>query len=55
MDEKFTIVDAYLFVCLCWTDAIERSIFDYKNLLIYKERIKNIECIRKAMKDECLI
>lgn len=55
MGHEFTIADAYLFTCLCWTKYVGMDINNWTNLKTYMNRISERPAVIKAMKEEGLL
>ncbi|POZ63543.1 glutathione transferase GstA [Chromobacterium alticapitis] len=55
LGEPFSVADAYLFTCLCWTQYVQRSLADYPALLAFQKRVAELPAVQQALKAEDLI
>jgi glutathione S-transferase len=46
--DKFTIADAYLYICLTWMPYINVDLAPYPKVLAYKDRIGNLPNVKAA-------
>jgi glutathione S-transferase len=55
MGKNYTVADAYAFVVTNWTQWLEISIEDYKNLKAYLARVAERPAVRKVYQEEGLL
>lgn len=55
MGQQYTLVDAYLFTILTWTDIVKVDIGDLKPLVAYKQKIQSRAATMATLKQEGLM